>query len=149
MKTWVNGTILEDAESFVSVFDHGLTVGDGVFETTKVVDGTAFALSRHLLRLQSSARGLGLPDPLLRLRSIACVVSVRTDPSATSAHHRDCAPPSGRRRYRYDSRNCLRGLPEGHKFRTGGAVPFATIFAWARPHRNCAAGYHFMERHSD
>jgi branched-chain amino acid aminotransferase len=67
MKTWVNGTILEDAESFVSVFDHGLTVGDGVFETTKVVDGTAFALSRHLLRLQSSARGLGLPDPDLDL----------------------------------------------------------------------------------
>jgi branched-chain amino acid aminotransferase len=67
MKTWVNGTILEDAESFVSVFDHGLTVGDGVFETTKVVDGTPFALSRHLLRLQSSARGLGLPDPDLDL----------------------------------------------------------------------------------
>jgi branched-chain amino acid aminotransferase len=67
MKTWVNGTILEDAESFVSVFDHGLTVGDGVFETTKVLDGTPFALSRHLLRLQSSARGLGLPDPDLDL----------------------------------------------------------------------------------
>jgi branched-chain amino acid aminotransferase len=67
MKTWVNGTILEAAESFVSVFDHGLTVGDGVFETTKVVDGTPFALSRHLFRLQSSARGLGLPDPDLDL----------------------------------------------------------------------------------
>jgi branched-chain amino acid aminotransferase len=67
MKTWVNGTILEAAESFVSVFDHGLTVGDGVFETTKVLDGTPFALSRHLLRLQASARGLGLPDPDLDL----------------------------------------------------------------------------------
>jgi len=67
MKTWVNGTILEAAESFVSVFDHGLTVGDGVFETTKVVDGTPFALTRHLVRLQSSARGLGLPDPDLDL----------------------------------------------------------------------------------
>ena len=67
MKTWVNGTILEAAESFVSVFDHGLTVGDGVFETTKVVDGTPFALTRHLVRLQSSARGLGLPDPDLEL----------------------------------------------------------------------------------
>jgi branched-chain amino acid aminotransferase len=67
MKTWVNGTILEAAESFVSVFDHGLTVGDGVFETTKVVDGTPFALTRHLLRLQGSARGLGLPDPDLDL----------------------------------------------------------------------------------
>jgi branched-chain amino acid aminotransferase len=67
MKTWVNGTILEAAESFVSVFDHGLTVGDGVFETTKVLDGTPFALTRHLARLQASARGLGLPDPDLDL----------------------------------------------------------------------------------
>jgi branched-chain amino acid aminotransferase len=67
MKTWVNGTILEAAESFVSVFDHGLTVGDGVFETTKVVDGKPFALTRHLTRLMGSARGLGLPDPDLDL----------------------------------------------------------------------------------
>jgi len=67
MKTWVNGTILEAAESLISVYDHGLTVGDGVFETTKVVDGKPFALTRHLLRLQASARGLGLPDPDLDL----------------------------------------------------------------------------------
>jgi branched-chain amino acid aminotransferase len=67
MKTWVNGTIREAAESLVSVFDHGLTVGDGVFETTKIVEGTPFALSRHLARLQVSARGLGLPDPDLDL----------------------------------------------------------------------------------
>ena len=67
MKTWVNGTILEAAESLISVYDHGLTVGDGVFETTKVVDGAPFAMTRHLLRLQASARGLGLPDPDLDL----------------------------------------------------------------------------------
>ena len=34
--------------------DHGLTVGDGVFETMKVVDGVPFALTRHLARLQQS-----------------------------------------------------------------------------------------------
>jgi branched-chain amino acid aminotransferase len=67
MKTWVNGTILEAAESFVSVFDHGLTVGDGVFESTKVIDGTPFALTRHLRRLEASASGLGLPAPDLDL----------------------------------------------------------------------------------
>ena len=67
MRTWVNGTVVESGEALVSVFDHGLTVGDGVFETAKVVGGVPFALARHLERLTASARGLGLPDPDLDL----------------------------------------------------------------------------------
>ena len=64
MRVWVNGSLLEDpATPAVSVADHGFTVGDGVFEAVKVVDGRPFALSRHLERLAASARGLGLPDP--------------------------------------------------------------------------------------
>jgi branched-chain amino acid aminotransferase len=64
MRAWVNGELLADPEAPVlSVFDHGLTVGDGVFETVKVVDGQAFALTRHLARLQRSAEGLGLDIP--------------------------------------------------------------------------------------
>ena len=47
-----------------SVFDHGLTVGDGVFETLKVVRDTPFAMRRHLARLRHSARGLSLDVPL-------------------------------------------------------------------------------------
>ncbi len=43
--------------------DHGVTVGDGVFEVIKVVDGRPFAVDLHLERLTRSARGLGLPDP--------------------------------------------------------------------------------------
>lgn len=43
--------------------DHGVIVGDGVFEVIKVVDGQPFALTRHLRRLARSARGLGLDDP--------------------------------------------------------------------------------------
>jgi branched-chain amino acid aminotransferase len=63
MKVWVNGRVVGADEATVSVFDHGLTVGDGVFETAKVVDGVPFALTRHLDRLASSAAGLGLPAP--------------------------------------------------------------------------------------
>ena len=63
MLTWVNGELLDESEATVSVFDHGLTVGDGVFETIKVVDGVSFALGRHLARLGRSAAGLGLPAP--------------------------------------------------------------------------------------
>jgi len=67
---WLNGALLADAEARVSVFDHGLTVGDGVFETVKVLAGVPFALTRHLDRLRRSALGLGLPEPDLgRLRA--------------------------------------------------------------------------------
>jgi branched-chain amino acid aminotransferase len=60
---WINGTLLPDDEARISVFDHGLVTGDGVFETIKVVRGVPFALSRHLTRLARSAAGLGLAEP--------------------------------------------------------------------------------------
>ncbi|NBM19942.1 aminotransferase class IV [Streptomyces sp. GC420] len=63
MKVWLNGGLQDVDSARVSVLDHGLTVGDGVFETLKATNGTAFALTRHLDRLTRSARGLGLPDP--------------------------------------------------------------------------------------
>lgn len=60
---WINGELLPDNEARISIFDHGLVVGDGVFETVKVSAGRPFALSRHLARLATSAAGLGLPAP--------------------------------------------------------------------------------------
>ncbi|MEU9327303.1 aminodeoxychorismate lyase [Streptomyces canus] len=63
MKIWLDGGLQDTETARVSVFDHGLTVGDGIFETLKTVDGRPFALTRHLDRLTLSARGLGLPDP--------------------------------------------------------------------------------------
>ena len=64
MHAWVNGQMLTDSQSpAITVSDHGLTVGDGVFEAIKVVDGRPFALTRHLERLGRSAAALGLPAP--------------------------------------------------------------------------------------
>ncbi|MFE5846109.1 aminotransferase class IV [Streptomyces niveus] len=63
MMIWVNGGLRAADAAQVSVLDHGLTVGDGIFETVKTVRGRPFALTRHLDRLTRSARGLGLPDP--------------------------------------------------------------------------------------
>lgn len=60
---WAGGRLLAEGERVLSPVDHGLTVGDGVFETCGVVGGRAFALTRHLERLRVSARGLGLADP--------------------------------------------------------------------------------------
>ncbi|HUZ53660.1 MAG TPA: aminotransferase class IV [Streptosporangiaceae bacterium] len=59
----MNGDVLPDDDAKVSVFDHGLVVGDGVFETIKVASGVPFAMTRHLVRLRKSALGLGLPEP--------------------------------------------------------------------------------------
>ena len=63
MAVWINGTLVPDDEARISIFDHGLVTGDGVFETIKVVSGVPFALSRHLARLARSATGLGLSTP--------------------------------------------------------------------------------------
>jgi branched-chain amino acid aminotransferase len=59
-RLWVNGSLVEAGAAAVRADDHGVVVGDGVFETCQVRDGRAFALTRHLSRLRHSADGLGL-----------------------------------------------------------------------------------------
>ena len=67
---WLNGSLVPADEARVSVWDHGLTTGDGVFEAVKVTGGVPFALTRHLARLRASAAGLGLPEPdLVQIRA--------------------------------------------------------------------------------
>ena len=69
MKIYVNGSLVSEEDAVLPVSDHGLTVGDGLFETMKVADGVAFAVGRHLERLRRTAAGLGLvvpPDDELR-----------------------------------------------------------------------------------
>ncbi|MFJ6699667.1 aminotransferase class IV [Streptomyces sp. NPDC091272] len=82
MKVWVNGALVDADAARVSVLDHGITVGDGVFETVKAVEGKAFALTRHLDRLTSSARGLGLPAPDLDEVRHACAAVLEANPAA-------------------------------------------------------------------
>ncbi len=82
VRAWVNGTMLADPTGpAVAVSDHGLTVGDGVFEAIKAVRGRPFALSRHLERLKRSAVGLGLPEPDLEevRRGVGEVLAGTTD----------------------------------------------------------------------
>jgi branched-chain amino acid aminotransferase len=66
---WINGELVVDGPPRVAVDDHGLVVGDGVFETIKATasvgatESMPFALQRHLDRLRFSADGLGLELP--------------------------------------------------------------------------------------
>ncbi|MEV0949293.1 aminotransferase class IV [Promicromonospora sp. NPDC050249] len=63
---WAEGRMVAPDEAALSAVDHGITVGDGVFETCAVLDGHAFALTRHLARLERSAAGMGMAPLDLR-----------------------------------------------------------------------------------
>ncbi|WP_030551819.1 aminotransferase class IV [Streptomyces exfoliatus] len=80
MKLWVNGGLHDAEAALVSVLDHGLTVGDGIFETVKAVRGETFALTLHLERLTRSALGLGLPAPDLDEVRRACAAVLEANP---------------------------------------------------------------------
>ena len=60
---WVDGQLTPADEAFVSARDRGFLLGDGLFETLLVVDGSPFALTRHLARLRAGADRLGLRVP--------------------------------------------------------------------------------------
>jgi branched-chain amino acid aminotransferase len=64
MKIYVNGKYYEEAEATVSVFDHGLLYGDGVFEGLRIYGGKVFRLEAHLERLYRSAKAILLEIPL-------------------------------------------------------------------------------------
>lgn len=76
---WINGELSEVDDARVSPFDHGLLVGDGVFETLRVYDGHPFAWTRHLDRLEHSANGLGLPVPERALVQAAAAEVLETN----------------------------------------------------------------------
>ncbi len=64
LRVWANGRLHEEPEqATVAVTDHGLVVGDGVFEALKVTAAGPFALRRHLERMDRSATSMGLPAP--------------------------------------------------------------------------------------
>ncbi len=61
---YLNGELVPEAEAKVSVFDHGVLYGDGVFEGIRVYNGRVFRLQQHLERLYDSAAAIMLSVPL-------------------------------------------------------------------------------------
>ena len=66
MKVYLNGQMVDAAEAKVSVFDHGLLYGDGIFEGIRLYAGNIFRLDEHLERLEYSAKALMLKMPWSR-----------------------------------------------------------------------------------
>jgi branched-chain amino acid aminotransferase len=66
MKIYLNGKLVPKEEAAVSVFDHGLLYGDGVFEGIRFYAGRVFRLDDHVDRLFRSARAIALTIPMDR-----------------------------------------------------------------------------------
>jgi len=66
MKIYLDGKFVDQADAKVSVFDHGLLYGDGVFEGIRIYQGNIFRLEAHLERLEYSAKVLLLKMPWSR-----------------------------------------------------------------------------------
>lgn len=78
---WLNGHIIDSTIPAISIADHGFTVGDGAFETLKVINGVPFALNRHIVRLNNSLRGLRMKEvaPVTIQAAIQEVLSAPSD----------------------------------------------------------------------
>ena len=61
---YLNGKLVDKADAKISVYDHGLLYGDGVFEGIRVYNGKIFRCREHVLRLYESARAIKLEIPL-------------------------------------------------------------------------------------
>jgi branched-chain amino acid aminotransferase len=74
MKIYIDGAYLPESEAKISVFDHGLLYGDGVFEGIRFYNGRVFHLEGHLDRLWDSARAICLTIPLSRQEMTAALL---------------------------------------------------------------------------
>ena len=74
-KVYINGQLFPKEEARVSVFDHGLLYGDGVFEGIRVYNSRVFLLKEHVDRLYESARAIRLEIPMAKSDMAAAVDS--------------------------------------------------------------------------
>jgi branched-chain amino acid aminotransferase len=75
MKIFIDGKYLDEQNAKISVFDHGLLYGDGVFEGIRAYNGRVFRLKEHIDRLYCSAKAILLPIPLTPAEMTQAVVA--------------------------------------------------------------------------
>jgi branched-chain amino acid aminotransferase len=66
MKIFLSGKLVDEKDAVVSVFDHGLLYGDGVFEGIRAYNGRVFLLDEHIDRLYDSAKAIALDIPMTK-----------------------------------------------------------------------------------
>jgi branched-chain amino acid aminotransferase len=93
MIVWADGRIVAPDEPVITALDHGLLVGDGLFESVRVDRGVPFELERHLQRLVRGGRVLDLAVDIARVREgIAAVLRATWAPVAPVAPAAPAAP---------------------------------------------------------
>src|SRR6185295_12987746 len=75
MKVYIDGRYFDEKNAKVSVFDHGLLYGDGVFEGIRAYNGRVFKLKEHIDRLFCSAKAILLEIPISRTDLMTAVVN--------------------------------------------------------------------------
>ncbi len=73
LKIWLDGKLVDVSDAKISVLDHGLLYGDGVFEGIRVYNRRIFELSAHIDRLYESAKSIRLEIPLGKTKLIAAI----------------------------------------------------------------------------
>ena len=80
MKVYIDGKYLDERHAKVSVFDHGLLYGNGIFEGIRAYNGRVFKLKEHIDRLFSSAKAILLEIPLTHAELMkATVATIRAN----------------------------------------------------------------------
>jgi branched-chain amino acid aminotransferase len=74
MKIYIDGKYYDENNAKISVFDHGLLYGDGIFEGIRAYNGRVFKLEEHIARLFCSAKAILLPMPIAHDELMAAVV---------------------------------------------------------------------------
>jgi branched-chain amino acid aminotransferase len=87
-KVYIGGKLFEKADAKISVFDHGLLYGDGVFEGIRAYSGRVFRLAAHIDRLYDSARSIHLTIPMSKASMAEAVVSTLQANSLVDAYIR-------------------------------------------------------------
>ncbi|MFH1641052.1 MAG: branched-chain-amino-acid transaminase [Candidatus Omnitrophota bacterium] len=88
MKVYINGKFYEKKDAKISVFDHGLLYGDGVFEGIRSYNRLVFKLKEHIDRLFESAHTIMLPVPLSKDKLIKAVTDTLKENSLKDAYIR-------------------------------------------------------------
>ncbi|HJW87509.1 MAG TPA: branched-chain-amino-acid transaminase [Candidatus Brocadiaceae bacterium] len=88
LKIYLNGQIVPQEEAKVSVFDHGLLYGDGVFEGIRAYHGKIFTLQEHLDRLYASAGAISLTIPISKAEMGAAIKNTMAANNLTDSYIR-------------------------------------------------------------
>src|SRR5258707_13747530 len=85
LKIWIDGELVAMADAKISVYDHGLLYGDGVFEGIRLYNGKIFEPDAHMKRLYDSAKAIRLTIPLTPQQLLAAI-----DQTAKANNFTDC-----------------------------------------------------------